>query len=110
MQHDGIACDIWKIEGLEKPAEYGLVTTQARADGRDHVVCIVLGRGADDMQVEQWLRAGTGVPGIVGFAIGRTIFWQPLIEYKDGKKTADEATAAIADRFVRFYQVFNGVA
>lgn len=109
MQHDGIACDIWKIEGLEKPEKYELVTAQARIGGRDHVVCIVLGRGADDAQVERWLRAGAGVPGIVGFAIGRTIFWQPLIEYQGGKKTADEAAAAIADRFVHFFQVFTGL-
>lgn len=107
MQADAIACDIWKIEGLEKSEEYQLVVTQARSGGRNHVVCIVLGRGADDAQVEHWLRAGSSVSGIVGFAIGRTIFWQPLVDYRDGKKTSDEAAAAIADRYVHFYQVFT---
>lgn len=107
MQADGVEADIWKIEGLEKSEEYELVVTQARSGGRDHVVCIVLGRGADSTKVEQWLRAGATVPGVVGFAIGRTIFWQPLVDYRDGKISVDKAVETIAEKFIHFHQVFT---
>ena len=51
------------------------MAAQARRDGRDAVRCIVLGRGADDARVDGWLRVGAVADGFIGFAIGRTIWW-----------------------------------
>lgn len=107
LQNAGVEPDIWKIEGLEQPADYELIIAQTRTGGRDDVTAVVLGRGADDAQVETWLRAGSGVDGIVGFAIGRTIFWQPLVDYKDQKITAEQASQQIARNYQHFYQIFT---
>ena len=48
--------------------------SSSRHGGRDHVSCVVLGRGASDAKVDEWLRAGAGLEGYIGFAIGRSIF------------------------------------
>ena len=59
-----------------------------RRGGRDRVGCIVLGRGEDDVKVRQWLKTAAAVPGFIGFAVGRTSFWDPLVDWKDGQKSA----------------------
>ena len=59
------------------------VAASARGGGRDHVGCVVLGRGADTEAVDRWLRAAAGVPGFIGFAIGRSIWWEPLRGFFD---------------------------
>ena len=47
MQAAGVEPDIWKIEGLDRREDCVRVVDQARSGGRDGVVCIVLGRGAE---------------------------------------------------------------
>jgi myo-inositol catabolism protein IolC len=73
LQRLGIEPDIWKIEGLGRREQCERVAEQARCGGRDDVGCIVLGRGASQNTVVRWLRQAAGVPGYVGFAIGRTL-------------------------------------
>jgi myo-inositol catabolism protein IolC len=71
---------------------------------------VVLGRGADDNAVEQWLRAGAGVPGYVGFAIGRTIWWDALKAYVDGGSDRGEAARIISERYRHFIDVYTSAA
>lgn len=47
--------------------------------------CIVLGRGEDNRKVHEWLEVAAGVPGFVGFAVGRTDFWEPLVAWRAGR-------------------------
>jgi myo-inositol catabolism protein IolC len=104
LQEAGIEPDLWKLEGSERRHDYERVTAAARAGGRDPVGCIVLGRGEDAAAVTRWIRAGAGVGGVVGFAIGRTIWWDPLRAYFAGAP-ADEAIARIASTYRRFVDV-----
>ena len=53
-------------------------------EGREGVVCVLLGRGACDEKVDHWLRAAAPVEGFVGFAIGRSIWWDALKGFLDG--------------------------
>jgi len=69
--------------------------------------CVVLGRGADAAAVERWLRAGAGVPGFDGFAIGRSIWWDPVRAYMDGVTDRAAAVTAIAERYVHFVTVYR---
>ena len=84
IQAAGIEPDIWKIEGLDRAASCSLLSGIARRDGRDGVVAVVLGRGADDAAVDHWLREGAGVDGYAGFAIGRSIFRAAVEGMSDG--------------------------
>jgi len=101
MQAAAVEVDVWKIEGLDERADCQRVVEQARRGGRDGVTCIVLGRGANAARVAQWLRAGASVPGYRGFAVGRTIWWDALVGFRDGKLSRADAAKLIATTYLR---------
>ena len=107
LQEGGVEPDIWKIEGIDRRADCEKISATTRRDGRDGVVCVVLGRGADDSAVDHWLQEGSGVPGYVGFAIGRTIWWDALKGYLDGGLDRAAAAERISRNYRRFIDVYN---
>ena len=108
LQQGGVEPDIWKIEGIDRRQDCEIIAEQCRSGpGRGDVACVVLGRGADDGAVDHWLRMGRGVPGYLGFAIGRSIWWDPLRSYVDGGAQRDQAAAAIAANYRRFVEVYE---
>ncbi len=107
IQDVDIVVDIWKIEGVDERSDCEMLVKQARTGGRDGVVCVVLGRGANDDKVDQWLQAAAGVDGFVGFAIGRSIWWDPLKAYVDGKIERSAGAKQISENFLRFVQVYE---
>ncbi len=108
MQDHGIEPDVWKIEGMFDTDDYALVVASARAGGRTNAGVISLGRNETDEIVETWLRIGAQVPGVIGFAVGRTIFLNALLKFRSNEFTRDQAVQEIAERFVHFYKVFEG--
>ncbi len=107
MQGGGVEPSVWKIEGVEEKADYEMLVEQARSESRKADI-IILGRHADDKQVAQWLEKGAEVPGVTGFAVGRTIFWDPLVAYKEGRMIPERASETIAARYAYFYRIFKG--
>jgi myo-inositol catabolism protein IolC len=107
IQAAGIEVDIWKIEGVDERADCEMLAAQARSGGRDGVVCVVLGRGADDAKVDHWLEQAAPVEGFVGFAIGRSIWWNPLKEYVDGKIERSIGARQIAENYLHFVKVYE---
>jgi 5-dehydro-2-deoxygluconokinase len=110
FQEAGVEADIWKIEGVDTRDDCERIAAQARVGGRDGVVCVVLGRGADDDKVDHWLRQGAPVEGYVGFAIGRSIWGGPLTGFLDGSLSREDAAAKVADNFLRFVEVYEAAA
>jgi myo-inositol catabolism protein IolC len=106
-QDFGIEVDIWKIEGVEERSDCEMLVAQARTGGRDGVVCVVLGRGANDEKVDHWLAQAAPVDGFVGFAIGRSIWWDPLKAYVDGKIERAAGARKIAENYLRFVKVYE---
>jgi len=109
LQDAGVEPDVWKIEGLERSEDCEKIVAAARRGGRDKVSCIVLGRGEDDKKVHEWLATAARVKGFIGFAVGRTDFWNALVDYRAKKITRDDAVAQIARRYVNFVGIFEGV-
>jgi myo-inositol catabolism protein IolC len=107
LQNAGIEPDVWKIEGLDRREDCVKIVSTARRNGREKVGCIVLGRGEDDRKVREWLATAAGVPGFIGFAVGRTTFWDPLIDWRGKKITREAAVAEIARRFREWVQIFE---
>src|SRR4051795_2298494 len=108
IQDFGIEVDIWKIEGVDEQSDCEMLARQTRSgDGRENVVCVVLGRGASDEKVDQWLRAGAPVDGYIGFAIGRSIWWDALKGFLDGGLEREKASDQIADNYLRFVSVYQ---
>lgn len=108
LQDAHVEPDVWKIEGLDRREDCEKIVAVARQEGRDRVGCIVLGRGEDDKKVREWLVTAAGVPGFIGFAVGRTTFWEPLVSWRAGKITRDAAVAEIARRYREFVDIFEG--
>ena len=106
LQDAGVEADVWKIEGVDQRADCERIAAQCRAGGRDGVVCVVLGRGADDDKVDHWLRQGAPVEAYVGFAIGRSIWDNPLKGFIDGSLSREDAAAQVADNYLRFVDVY----
>jgi myo-inositol catabolism protein IolC len=99
LQRGAVEPDIWKIEGLDTTAACEQVVAQVRIEGRDEVTCIVLGRGADESQVIEWVQIGAAVDGFDGFAVGRTLWEEALKKYLAGQASRDEAVYEISSRY-----------
>ena len=109
LQEAQVEPDVWKIEGLDRREDCEKVVAAVRAGGRDRVGCIVLGRGEDDNKVREWLNTAAEVPGFIGFAVGRTVFWDPCVSWRSKKMAREEAVAEIARRYRGFVDIFERV-
>jgi myo-inositol catabolism protein IolC len=107
LQDRGVEPDIWKLEGLDRREDCERVVAAARAGLRHTVGCIVLGRGEDDRKVREWLGVAATVPGYIGFAIGRTVFWDPLVAWRGKQATREQTVAEIARRYRQFVELFD---
>ena len=107
LQDAHIEPDVWKIEGLDRREDCEQIVAAARYGGRDKVGCIVLGRGEDDEKVREWLTTAASVPGFIGFAVGRTDFWEPLVGWREKRTTREAAVAEVARRYREFVDIFE---
>ena len=109
IQDYGIEVDIWKIEGVDAREDAEMLAEQTRTgEGREGVVCVLLGRGASDEKVDHWLRAGRA---------GRRLHRlrdRPLdlVGRAEGlprrrASTRDAAAEQIADNYLRFVRVYD---
>jgi 5-dehydro-2-deoxygluconokinase len=107
LQDGGVEADVWKIEGLDRREDCKAVVDAAQRDGRSDVGCIILGRGESEEKVVEWLSTAAAVPGFIGFAVGRTSFWDPLVAWRDGALSAEEASTVISDRYRQWVSIFE---
>jgi myo-inositol catabolism protein IolC len=108
IQDFGIEVDVWKIEGVDAREDAEALAQQTRSgEGREGVVCVLLGRGASDEKVDHWLRQAAPVDGFVGFAIGRSIWWDALKGFLEGDLEREAAAEKVADNYLRFVQVYD---
>jgi len=108
LQQAGVEPDVWKIEGLDSREDAEKIVATARRGGRDKVGCIILGRGSDEDKVIEWLKTAASVPGFIGYAVGRTTWWDAVKAWHEKKISEDEAAEQIAGRFKKWAEVFEG--
>jgi 5-dehydro-2-deoxygluconokinase len=107
-QDYGIEVDVWKIEGVDERSDAEMLAEQTRkGEGREGVTCVLLGRGASDEKVEHWLEVAAPVEGFIGFAIGRSIWWDALKGWLDESLTREAAASQIADKYLHFVEVYE---
>ena len=108
IQAYGIEVDVWKIEGVDTREDAEMLAKQTRAgEGRENVVCVLLGRGASDAKVDHWLQQAAPVEGFIGFAIGRSIWWDALKGFLEGDLDRRAAAEQIAENYLRFVKVYD---
>jgi len=105
LQDAGVEPALWKVEGLETTADAHEVARAARRGGRD-ARCIVLGRHAPADRLDHWLEAAAPVADFVGFAIGRSIWWDALSDLLAGSIDEAEAQRRIAAAYLSYANAF----
>ncbi|MCB0416356.1 MAG: DUF2090 domain-containing protein [Bdellovibrionaceae bacterium] len=106
LQKAKVEPDVWKLEGLDRKSDCEMVVEACREGGRDKVGVIILGRGENDAKVREWLRVGANVAGVIGFAVGRTVFQQALLDFQAKKASREEAIGRIADSYAGFCRLW----
>lgn len=107
LQAGGVEPDVWKVEGLESAEDMQSVVRVAQDGGRRDVGVVVLGRGASEEKVHAWLEIAAHTPGVIGFAVGRTVFKEPLLRYHQKQATREEVAHAIAENYKRYVDLFE---
>jgi len=107
FQLAGVEPDVWKLEGFDSKEDYDKIVESVRESGRSNVSLVILGRGENEEKVDEWLKIGKDVVGVIGFAVGRTVFWQAISDFRNGVKNREEAVIQIGDNFTNFYKIFT---
>lgn len=107
LRKKGVEPDVWKLEGMENKNDYESVVAKIREGERQNVGLVILGRAESKEKVEQWIVTGRDVEGVIGFAVGRTMFSQPLIDYKNGKIEKEQLIENISNNFQHLYKLFT---
>jgi myo-inositol catabolism protein IolC len=108
IQDGGVEVDVWKIEGVDERDDAAMLAEQARSGpGREGVTCVLLGRGASTEKVNQWLQVAAPVEGFIGFAIGRSIWWDALKGFIDKQLDRQAAASQIAHNYLQFVKVYE---
>ena len=107
LQDAGVEPDVWTVKGIHRRDDCLNLVAAARRDGREHVSCVVLGRGGDQQRVHAWLTMAASVRGIIGFAVGRAIFWDPLVAWRANQNTREAAVAEIGRRYQECVTIFE---
>ena len=106
LQQGAAEPDVWKLEGMDDQTSANNVVAQVHTGSRERVGIIVLGRGENEKRVEEWLTIGAQTPGFIGFAVGRTVFWKPLLDYKDESISREDAVSRISWTYTKLHNLF----
>ncbi|MFA5188868.1 MAG: DUF2090 domain-containing protein [Patescibacteria group bacterium] len=98
----GVKPDIWKLEAMYKDSDWQKII---KLIGKDEKI-IVLGRAGSKELVSQWLKTADKFKEIIGFAVGRTIFYGPLERWRDKKINKQKAIGLIAKNFMYFIELW----
>jgi myo-inositol catabolism protein IolC len=101
----GLTPEFWKIEGTLSPDGARTIDTAIAAHpaGRQ----IMLGKAAQLATIDKWFAAAAASQTAVGFAIGRSVFWEPSAAFLSGAQSADRAAAGIAQTYLQLVDAWQ---
>ena len=105
LQGHGVTPALWAVAGLDRHDDAVAIAAVAKRGGRA-ADCLVLGRHASRDQLDHWLQVAAPIPGFTGFAIGRSIWWDPLRAHLRHRSTAAWTRLRIATAYrdlVRYF-------
>jgi 5-dehydro-2-deoxygluconokinase len=94
----GLVPDLWKIEGTSSASGAAMIDAAIRE--RPGPRQLILGKGADAAVIEKWFDAAAGLPSTAGFAIGRSVFWDPCTAYLRDRIEASAAVDSMAASYL----------
>ncbi len=106
LRDGGVEPDIWKIEAMETQADWAEVIDLIRDNGRDEVGIIMLGRGESFAKVKQWMNLAPRHL-LNGFAVGRTVFMRPLLDWQQNNIERRWAIKQIAKNYLELVKYWQ---
>jgi len=97
--------EFWKIEGTLS-AE-GARTIDAAIAARPGCRQIILGKAAELSTIGRWFAAAAASPTAAGFAVGRSVFWDPSAAFLSGSISANRAAADIAANYLQLVDAWQ---
>jgi 5-dehydro-2-deoxygluconokinase len=94
----GIEPEYWKIEGTTSAA--GAAVVDRAISERPGCRQIILGKAADPALIAQWFATAAKCASASGFAIGRSVFWDPCSQFLEGKRSAADAVTAMKQTYL----------
>ena len=101
----GLTPEFWKIEGTLAPQ--GARAIDAAIAANPACRQIILGKAADLSTIDRWFAACAASATASGFAIGRSVFWEPSAAFLTGKIGAGDAAAAIAGTYLQLVDAWH---
>jgi 5-dehydro-2-deoxygluconokinase len=101
----GLTPAFWKIEGTLSAEGAG--TIDRAIAGHPECRQIILGKAADLATIHRWFAAAAASKTAVGFAIGRSVFWEPSTAFLSGRRAAAEAADAIAENYLQLVDAWQ---
>ena len=103
---NGLVPEYWKIEGVPDTSAMAIVDGAILEEPGP--LQLILGKGAGIDTVQRWFASARGARSAAGFAIGRTVYWEPACDFLLGRASADEATARIAGNYATVISLWRG--
>jgi myo-inositol catabolism protein IolC len=103
----GVSPELWKIDGLDRRGAATVVGHAVHETSGGRAGIVVLGAGRSVADIERWFAATSGVDGFCGFAIGRSIWWEPIRRHLLGELDADATAAAIGAAFAEIVAAYE---
>ena len=101
----GKSTSIKMLLGLVAPSG-GMARVLGRSPGQPATMARV-GFLPEHFRFHEWLQAAAPLEAYVGFAIGRSIWWDPLKGFLSGDLERGAAASQIADNYLRFVKVYE---
>jgi len=99
--------DYWKLEGTADADAAAIVDAAIAEDPLPRF--LLLGKAADMTRVNQWFAAAQTMKTAAGFAIGRTVYFEPTTKWLHGEITRDDAREAIVATYMRLVDQWENV-
>jgi 5-dehydro-2-deoxygluconokinase len=101
----GLAPAFWKIEGTL--ARYGAKVIDAAIAERPGGRQLILGKAADQATVAAWFAIARTSPTAAGFAVGRTVYWEPSSDFLLGRIGDAGAVDRIAANYLALIDAWD---
>jgi myo-inositol catabolism protein IolC len=105
LQDHGVEPALWTVEGPGRHDDAVAVAAMAQRGGRQ-ARCLAGGRHAPYDTLKHWLQVAAPIPGWAGFAIGGSIWWDPLHAHLRHINTAGEARRRIRNAYLDYARYY----
>ena len=105
----GVVPAMWKLEG-HTDTHTALALADLISSHTPSASILVLGGGVEINELSRSFAGGVDVGAFNGFAVGRSIWWQPIAEFCRGRATAATTQRAIGDNYLAVIETFEAAS